>query len=181
MTYADYVAFERGAETKHEYVNGEVYAMAGGSPEHARLQARLARLLGNALEDQPCEVFSSDLRVRVLETKRSTYPDITVVCGRLETADDDPDAVTNPRLIVEVLSPGTEGEDRGSKWSHYQRLGSLEEYVLVSQHDRRVEVFRRDGARWSYESFSAESEVVLKSIGVTLSLQALYASGLDRG
>lgn len=174
MTYAEYLAFEATSDTKHEYVNGQVYAMAGGSPEHSRLAARLARLVGNALEGRPCDVFSSDGRVRVEATGRSTYPDLTVVCGELRRAKDDPDAITNPILLVEILSESTEASDRGEKWAHYQRLASLREYVLVSQDRRNVEVFRRSSSTaWSYEAFDGP-EVTLRSISATLSLDALY-------
>jgi Uma2 family endonuclease len=103
MSYAEYLAFEHRAETKHEYIDGQVHAMAGGSTEHARLTARLIHQLGQARAGRPCEVFSSDLRVRNVESGHSTYPDVTVVCGRIERAPDDEHAATNPRLIAEVL------------------------------------------------------------------------------
>ena len=177
MTYEEYRAFDAAAETKHEYVNGEVYAMAGGTPEHARLQTRVSRLLGNALEGKPCEVYSSDLRVRITATGRSTYPDVTVVCGQLATASDDPHGVTNPRVLIEVLSESTEGDDRGSKWSHYQRIESLEEFVLVSQDQARVEVYRRSGEIWTYRSITSGS-VELESLGVAIALDELYESAL---
>ncbi len=140
MTYAEYLALERASEVKHEYVNGEAYAMAGGSPEHARLQGRALHVLTLALAGKRCDVFTSDLRVRIEATGRSTYPDVTVVCDRIDRAGDDPDAITNPALIVEVLSDSTEAEDRGAKWAHYQRLASLKHYVLVSQREQRVEI-----------------------------------------
>ncbi|MFC1642998.1 Uma2 family endonuclease [Myxococcota bacterium] len=179
MTYDEYLELERTASTKHEYVNGHVYAMAGGTPEHARLQGRVIHLLTVASQGRPCAPFSSALRVRIAETGRSTYPDVTVVCGRVRTAPDDPEAVTNPRVIVEVLSPTTEADDRGDKWAHYQRLESLPEYVLVSQDTQRVEVFRREAARWTYETVGADGELVLPSLGVSLSLRELYANPLE--
>ncbi len=103
-SYAEYLELERSSQTKHEFVNGEIYAMAGGTPEHARLAMKLGRLLGAALDGQPCEVFGSDLRVRVVATGRATYPDLTVVCGRAELDPEDAEAVTNPTVLVEVLS-----------------------------------------------------------------------------
>ncbi len=175
MSYAEYLEREHSAATKHEYVNGLVYAMAGGTIEHGRLAARLGRLVGNALEGHPCDTFSSDVRVRVEATGRSSYPDLSVVCGPRRTAADDRDALTNPTVIFEVLSDGTEASDRGEKWAHYQRLDSLREYVLVSQHEPRVEVFRRtDGGEWRYASY-LEGELELASLGVRVSLEALYA------
>lgn len=175
MTYAEYLALERVSETKHEYVNGLVCAMAGGTVEHGRLAMRLARLVGAALDGRPCDVFSSDVRVRVEATGRSTYPDLSVVCGRRQTAADDDQALTNPTVIFEVLSDTTEGSDRGEKWAHYQRLESLREYVLVSQHAPVVEVFRRtDDGGWRYASHR-EGEVELASIGVSIPIDVLYA------
>ncbi|WP_106391811.1 Uma2 family endonuclease [Enhygromyxa salina] len=178
MSYAEYLAFEREAEAKHEYVNGEVYAMAGGSPEHARLAIRLAAELLRSLADRPCEVFSSDLRVRNLVTGRSTYPDLTVVCGRLLRAPDDELAVVNPVLVVEVLSDGTERQDRGDKWRHYQLIESLQTYVLVSQAAPLLEVFRRADDAWRYQAAGPGQQLTLDDRGLTLDVDALYRSGL---
>lgn len=180
MDYDAYLVHERTSGNKHEYVNGEVYAMAGGTPEHARLQSRLSQLLGQALEGKACAVFSSDLRVRIAATGRSTYPDLSVVCGRVETAPDDLDAAINPKVIVEVLSKATEAEDRGAKWAHYQQLKTLEEYVLVSQDEERVEVFRRDGAVWTYEVFLTGDRIRLASLDVAIDVARLYENPLDR-
>lgn len=179
MSYADYLAFEREAETKHEYINGHVYAMAGGSPEHARLAARLSALLLQALAGRPCEVFSSDLRVRNRQTGRSTYPDVTVICGRIERAPDDQHAATNPLLIAEVLSEGTEMLDRGDKWRHYQRIPSLQTYVLVSQSEPRVEVYRRAGDVWQYQAAGAGEQLLLDDHGLCLEVDELYRSSLS--
>lgn len=173
MSYDDYLALERTSETKHEYVNGQMYAMAGGTPEHGRLAMRLGRLVGNALEGRPCDAFSSDVRVRIVATGRSTYPDLSVVCNALKNASDDRDAIVNPTLLAEVLSDSTEASDRGEKWAHYQLIPSLREYVLVSQHERRVEVFRRADEGWTYTAYH-EGELELRSLGMTLSIEALY-------
>jgi Uma2 family endonuclease len=177
MTYAQYLAFEASSAQKHEYLRGVVWAMAGGTLAHARIGARFSALLARALEGRPCAVFSSDLRVRVEETNRSTYPDLTVVCGKAQVAADDPDAVTNPTLIVEVLSDSTEASDRGEKFAHLRRLESLKEYVLVSQSEPRVEVFRRSGAHWLYLTFTS-GRVELQSVDALLELDAIYADPL---
>ena len=177
-SYADYLAFERTAETKHEYVAGMILAMAGGSPEHARLAGSLARLLGNALEGRSCAVFSSDLRVRIAETDRSTYPDLTVVCGRRETSPDDPDAIVNPTILVEVLSDSTEADDRGEKFAHYRRLVSLQEYVLVAQKAQRIEVYRRDGERWVLTEHGPGTMVELPSIDARIPVDEIYRDPL---
>jgi Uma2 family endonuclease len=179
-SYAEYRAAEERSETKHEYLRGEILAMTGGTPEHSRLAAALTAALGGALRGKPCAVFSSDLRIRVRETDLATYPDLAVVCGRLETSDDDRHGVTNPTVLVEVLSDSTEHYDRGAKFAHYRHLRSLREYVLVAQRERRIEVFRRN-EHGRFELFEAGSgeRVELASIGVTLDVDELYTSPLD--
>jgi Uma2 family endonuclease len=177
MSYAEYLALERNAECKHEYIDGRVQAMPGGSTEHARLTARLIHQLGQALTGRPCEVFSSDLRVRNVESGRSTYPDVTVVCGRIERAPDDEHAATNPRLIAEVLSDSTEAYDRGDKWRDYRRLGSLQTYVLVSRTEPLVEVYRRSGDVWQYQAAGPGQRLQLDD-ELILDIDALYHSGL---
>lgn len=178
MSYAEYLELERDAETKHEYVNGQVYAMAGGSTEHARLAARVTGQFLQGLSDRPCEVFSADLRVRNLATGRSTYPDVTVICGHIQRAPDDQHAATNPMLIVEVLSEGTESQDRGDKWRHYQRIPSLQAYVLVSQAEPQVEVFRRVGDVWQYQAAGPGERLQLDDQGLVIDVDALYRSAL---
>jgi Uma2 family endonuclease len=175
MTYAEYLALERGSEVKHEYVNGQVYAMAGGTPDHGRLAMNVGRLLGAALAGKPCAVFSSDVRVRIESTGRSTYPDLTVVCGRLARAGDDADAIVNPIVLVEVLSDSTEASDRGDKFAHYRRLPSLREYVLVSQTTPRIEVFRRrEGGDWVLSEAGPGEAARLESIDVALPVDEVY-------
>ncbi len=181
MSYAEYVARERVSPTKHEWVNGRVYAMAGGSPEHARLAQAVGGELRAALVGRPCAPFSSDLRVHVVATGRATYPDVTVVCGKIEPAPGDGEAVTNPSVIVEVLSDSTESADRGDKWAHYQRIESLGEYVLVSQREPRVEVYSRDAEHpglWRYREAGPGQRVELPSLGVSFAVDAIYTNPL---
>jgi len=174
MTYAEFLAFEEASEVKHEYLRGEVWAMAGGTPSHSRLQANCIMALGTALRGRPCQVFTSDLRVRIEVTDRSTYPDVTVVCGPPQFASDDANAVTNPIVIVEVLSDSTESADRNEKFSHYRRLSSLQEYVLVDHRRRNVEVFRRKGRTWEFIPSEEAGTVELTSLGVVLNIDELY-------
>jgi Uma2 family endonuclease len=125
-----------------------------------------------------CAVFSADLRVRVEETDRSTYPDVTVVCGKQVAAVDDANAIVNPALIVEVLSDSTEASDRGEKFAHLQHLPSLKEYVLVSQREQRIEVFRRgEGATWTLLPFT-NGRVDLESVDAALEFADVYADPL---
>ena len=174
-TYEQYLAYERDSELKHEYEDGEILAMAGGTRRHNALAARITGAV-DAARGRGCVVFQSDQRVRVLATGKSTYPDVTMVCGPIEGDPADPagPTITNPTLIVEVLSPSTEQKDRGPKWLDYQRIPSLVEYVLVSQMPSRIESYRRlPSGTWEYRE-ATEGKVQLHT-GATLDLAALYA------
>ncbi len=173
-TYAEYVALANDSDVKYEYVAGEVVAMAGGSVTHARLISRLSSLLDRALDGKPCIVLPSDLRVRIRAADRATYPDIFVVCGEPERDPDDDHAVVNPTAIIEVLSDSTHQSDRTDKFAAYRRLTSLREYVLVSQRERRIEVYRREGRRWYLEESGAGERIRLESLGVELTLDEAY-------
>ena len=179
MSYAEYLALCASADAKHEYEDGVAVAMTGGSPEHGRLAVALASLLTNALEGRPCRVLSSDVRVRIEETNRALYPDLSVVCGDVETASDDEYGVTNPSVIVEVLSPHTEANDRGAKFASYRRLPTVQEYVLVSQNEPRLEVFRREGDHWSLYEWGPGESLVLTSLSVSISVDRLYRDRIE--
>jgi Uma2 family endonuclease len=174
FTFRDYLALEEASNVKHEYFAGEIYAMAGGTPEHAALAVAVSAALFDQLAGSDCRVFSSDLRVRVLATGLATYPDVTVVCGDLEHDPENPATITNPTLVVEVLSPSTESYDRGEKLEHYRQIPSLRECVLVA-HDRwRIEAWRRDaGGSWS-QSIAEAGALDLTSVGCRLEVEALY-------
>lgn len=174
MTYAEYLAAERVSDVRHEYLRGQVFAMAGGTPEHGRLAASVIVLLGRELRDRPCTVYTSDVRIRIEETDRSTYPDVSVVCGLRQTAKGDADALVNPGVLVEVLSDSTEADDRGEKFAHYRRIPSLREYVLVSQRTPRIEVYRRDGDEWILAEATSGGRAVIPSLGVELSVDEVY-------
>lgn len=179
MSYAEYVAAEKQAEVRHEFLNGEIFAMAGGTPEHGALAVAIAGELHVALAGRPCRVYSSDVRVRVLTTGLATYPDASVVCGHLETDPADPDAIVNPTLLVEVLSDSTEAYDRGAKAAHYRRIPSLREYVLVGQQEPLVEVYRRnERGRWELLEARAGERVDLASLGIQLEVDAIYRNPL---
>jgi Uma2 family endonuclease len=174
-TYDEYLAYERASELKHEFVEGEIVAMAGGSRRHNALASRVSAALENA-RPPGCTAFQSDQRIRVLATGLTTYPDASMVCGSIEgdPADASGDTITNPTLIVEVLSPSTEHADRGYKWEQYQLIPSLREYALVSQTSPRVEIYRRlTSDSWEYHDVR-EGTTQLFS-GPTLDLSTLYA------
>lgn len=177
-TYAEYLALEVSSTVKHEYIGGVVVAMAGGTIEHGRLVARLTALLSAALQGRPCVVLPADVRVRIRAADRATYPDLHVVCGEIERDDDDDQAVVNPIVIVEVLGDSTAEADRGDKFADYRRLRSLQEYVLLSQRERRVDVYRRDGPRWVLDERLRGTNVDLSSIGVSIAVDDVYVDGL---
>ena len=179
MSYAEYLAAESASETRHEFLNGEVWAMAGGTPEHSALAAAMIGELGVALRGKPCRVYTPDVRVRVLATGLSTYPDVTVVCGAEETATEDPDALVNPVVLVEVLSDSTEGYDRGMKAAHYRRIPSVQAYVLVSQREPLVELYRRRNDRWELVEARPGEWLDLPVLDVRLDVQAIYANPFE--
>jgi len=174
-TYAEYLAYERDSGLKHEYDDGEILAMAGGSRRHNALASRVSAAL-EVGRRTGCIAFQSDQKVRVLATGRATYPDASMVCGPIEGDPADPSGatITNPTVIVEVLSASTEEADRGGKWQHYQLIPSLQEYVLVSQSEARIETYRRlaSGA-WEYRD--TKTGDVHLVCGATLKLASLYS------
>ncbi len=179
--YAEYLALEAGSSVRHEYLDGEIYAMAGGSPDRAALAAAAIALLGPRLPPG-CRIFTSDLRVRIPATGLSTYPDAAVVCGPTRRADDDPLAVVNPLLLVEVTSPSTEDYDRGEKLRHYRSLPSLREVVIVSHREPRVTVVRRRADGWTELAAGPGETVALEAIAAGLAVDELYRGGFeDRG
>lgn len=175
-TLADYLAVEEASAVRHEYLNGEIFAMAGGTPEHAALAAAIVVLLGAKLE-RDCRPYSAHLRIRVEATGLATYADASVICGEPVRDPASPTHVTNPSLVVEVLSPSTEAYDRGDKREHYQQIPSLSAYVLVAQDKRRVEVFaRRPDGSWDCQVVGAGGSVALGVMGVSLVVDELYAA-----
>ena len=177
-TYAEYVAFAETADLKHEYVDGEIVAMSGGTIVHGRLIGRVTALVGRALEGRPCVVLPAEVRVRIRAADRATYPDLFVVCDGVETDPDDDHAVVNPTVIVEVLSSSTADSDRGDKFAAYRRLRSLREYILVSQKERRIDVYRRDERRWNLDEYGTGETLQLESISVELAVDEVYADAL---
>ena len=174
-TYEEYLAYERDSKLKHEYEDGVIVAMAGGSRRHNALASRVSAAL-EAARARGCVAFQSDQKIRVLRTGKATYPDASMVCGPIEGDPADPSGatITNPILIVEVLSASTEEEDRGNKWQHYQLIPSLMEYVLVSQTHPRVESYRRlPSGAWEYRD-TTDGTVQLLS-GATVDMATLYA------
>jgi Uma2 family endonuclease len=173
-SFAEYVALEEYSNVRHEFRDGSILAMAGGSPEHAALIASVAAALVPGLVGSRCAVHSSDLRIRVQTTGLATYPDASVVCAPRELDPEDRNTLLNPRLIAEVTSPSSEAYDRGKKREHYQQIASLEEYVVVSHRQRQVEIWRRSGDAWTYTAFGAGERTILLSGAVELDVDRLY-------
>lgn len=176
LTLADYLRFEESSDVKHEFHDGEILAMSGASPDHALITANVIAAIHRRLEGKPCRIYSSDLRIAVPPTKRVYYPDASVVCGPLQFHPEDPKKtlITNPTVIIEVLSHATEEYDRGDKFAHYALLPSLRQYVMVSQDRRQVEVLTRGESGWQPDSFPGP-RIAIGSLGIELPLDEIYA------
>ncbi len=175
FTVEEYLEHDSQSPIKNEYFDGQVIAMSGVSRVHSRINSNLAGLLIAALRDRPCEVHIADMRVEVLAQTMYTYPDIAVVCEDARYTGTSVDTLLNPTVIIEVLSPSTEGYDRGTKSGYYRDLESLREYLLVSQDRMQVEQYVRQEVGWLLiEARSAEAVLHLSSIGCDLPLSEIY-------
>jgi Uma2 family endonuclease len=174
-TAEEYLALDRAAEFRSEFIDGEIIAMSGGSMRHSGIKMNLALEVGTPLRGTHCRAFDSDLRVRV-SLRMYTYPDLTVVCGKPMLADDLQDILLNPKVIFEVLSPSTEYHDRGMKFRRYREIESLTDYILVDQDQARIEQFTRGDARtWTFRDYRDASEILLiESIGVSVPIARIY-------
>ncbi len=177
LTEQEYLAFDRAAEYRSEYVRGEMFAMSGSSPRHARLGAKVSFQFELQLQDQRCRSYSSELRIATGPPKNYLYPDVTIVCGALETQEGADDICTNPVLIVEVLSPSTAAYDRGLKFQLYRQISSLNDYLLVHADDILIEHYsRQPNEGWLLrESRGAAARLPLPNLGCELDLGLLYA------
>lgn len=176
-TFGEYVELERrSSEVKHEYVAGEIFAMVGGSVEHSALASALLGLVFGQLRGGPCRPHGADLQISIRAAEVATYADLAIVCDPIERDAESPNHVTNPRVVVEVLSPSSERYDREQKRLYYQQLDSLREYVLVAQDRPHVEVWRREGADWVHGAHESGARVELTSVGVAFDVDELYAA-----
>jgi Uma2 family endonuclease len=177
-SFEDYLAAERECtDAKHEYVAGQVFAMVGATFNHNLIAANLARKLGNQLESGPCTVLSSDMRLRVLTADTCAYPDVVVLCDKPAFHDGRKDVLTDATLLAEVLSPSTEGYDRGGKFAIYRGLPGLRQYLLIAQDRLAIDVFtRQPDGRWLLEAYTdPEVSIPCDSIGCTLTLGEVYS------
>jgi Uma2 family endonuclease len=175
MAESEYLEFERKSDIKHEYIDGEVFAMVGASRAHGLITVNLTRMISNQLRGKDCNLYPADVPIRML-TGKYTYPDLSAVCGEPQFAPDVFDSLTNPTLILEILSPSTEAYDRGKKFRNYRQLPSLQAYILVSQDSPRIERFMLlENGIWGFiEVEGLENNIELASIGCTLKLAEVY-------
>ncbi len=169
---AEYLALERAAEYKSEYFAGEIYAMAGASEAHIIITLNIASELRSQFRGGPCRVYPSEMRVKVQANGLYTYPDVVAVCGERRFEDGHQDTLANPTVIFEVLSPSTEGDDHGKKFTLYRQLESLMEYLLVAQDEARVEHYTRQGSDWLLHDVT--DTIQLASIAAVLPMAAVY-------
>lgn len=178
-TVAEYLELERASDVRHEFHDGEILAMAGGSVKHSRIASNTLIAVGGALRGKPCQPHGSDLKVSIRAEDRFVYPDITIICGepKLDPRASQGEAITNPKVVVEVLSPTTERYDRTKKFEYYRSLDSLEEYVLVSSEEPRIEsFFRQADGTWAFQSWTGvEAQVKLRAVPITLAASEVYA------
>ena len=178
LTEGEYLEIERRAVLKSEFFDGEMFGMSGGTRWHSLIGTNLAREFGNRLKGHRCVPYNTDLRVKVEETRLFTYPDLSVVCGEPRLLDDETDTLLNPTLLVEVLSDSTEAYDRGKKFEHYRQIPSLQEYLLVSQKEPRIEQFiRQESGFWLLrEAAGLEATLELPSLKIPLALAEVFAN-----
>jgi Uma2 family endonuclease len=172
LTYTEYLAYEQASPKKHEFINGQAYVMPGASEDHNLLVGGLFSRIWNHLRGKPCRVFSSDMKLTIALANNATYyPDVMVVCDR---TDSDSYVKQKPCLIIEVLSPPTAMLDRREKLFNYQKLETLQEYVMVSQTEIKVELYRRDSEGWLVQSLSMGESLQLQSIDLAIALSDIY-------
>ena len=179
FTIAEYLELENEADERHEYQDGEILAMAGGSPEQSFIIANFVREAGNSLKGKPCRVAESNLRIRIPHIPRYMYPDASIICGPLQIDPQDPrrQTILNPKVIIEVLSPSTEAYDRGDKFTQYRQIQAFEEYILISQDRPNFESFLRQADEaWSILNFTGlDAAAKIRSLGISIPMAELYA------
>jgi Uma2 family endonuclease len=174
-TVEQYLEMERDSPIRHEYIDGIVYAMAGGTRRQNRVGRNATRLLDDYLGDGPCQVYTADMKVRLANERDHVYPDVGVTCDPRDLEDEAPDYISCPRLVIEVLSESTEAYDRGAKFDLYRGRDTLQEYVLIETDHSAIEVrSRNDDASWTTVTYGPDDRVALHSIGLTIPVAAFY-------
>jgi Uma2 family endonuclease len=175
-TVAEYLALEEAAEYRSEYFEGEIFAMAGGTGEHNLIAKECARAIDDATDGAGCQTTLLDLKVRIEGSSAYYYPDISVVCGKFLYEDDKHTILTNPIVLIEILSDSTADFDRGKKFTRYRQISSLREYVLISQHEPTIDVFyKTDAGFWRFDNYTGlDSVMELRSLGIQIKLADIY-------
>lgn len=176
LTEEEYLAFEKSSQEKHEYYQGEVFAMSGANTRHNFIFKNVYGKLAYRLEGKPCQPFGSDMRLNIPENTLYTYPDITIYCGELKTSELDEDTVVNPSVVIEILSPSTKEYDRGTKFKLYRAIPTLKEYILIDTDALNVEFFTRiENGIWELKEFkSLEDKIQIKTADFEISLAEIY-------
>jgi Uma2 family endonuclease len=177
FTIEEYLQMERASDVKHEYYQGEIFAMAGASNRHITISSNLIAELHQRLKTSPCFPYGSDMRIHIPENTLFTYPDISIICGEINTFDKDKDTALQPIILIEILSKTTRDYDRGGKFKLYRDIPTLKEYMLVDSENICVEIFRiNEHNHWELEEYKNLQEIVtLPAIGVSVSMEDIYA------
>lgn len=174
-TLDQYLQMERQSPIRHEFVDGRVYAMAGGTRRHNHISRNVTRLLDERLQDGPCQLYTADMKVRLANERDHVYPDASVTCDARDVVDDEPDYISYPRLVVEVLSGSTEKHDRSAKFDLYRARDTFREYVLIETERSEIQVrLRTDDDVWTTAFYGPDDEVVLHSIDATIPVAEFY-------
>ena len=177
FTIEEYLQMERASDVKHEYYQGEIFAMAGASPRHSFISSNLITELHNRLKTSPCFPHGSDMRIHIPENTLFTYPDISIICGDINTFDKDKDTAIQPIILIEILSKSTRNYDRGGKFKLYRDIPTLKEYMLVDSEIINVEIWRlNERNHWELEEYKNLKDIVtLPAINVSISMEEIYA------
>jgi Uma2 family endonuclease len=175
LTMKEYLEWEGTSDQKHEYYQGEVFAMSGARVVHNRISVNFLVALGTRLKGKGCKPFNSDQRIHIPRNTLFTYPDISVICGEPETLDDDHWNILNPSILIEVLSPSTKNYDRGEKFKLYRDIASLKEYILVSSEKAEIEVFRIHEYRWELEEYADPAmSLQIRALNLSIPPEEIY-------
>jgi Uma2 family endonuclease len=176
FTIEEYLEYENASQEKHEYYQGEIFAMSGPKVPHNIIAVNLTTLLGQKLKGNPCRPFNSDQRIYIPQNTLFTYPDISIVCGEIVTKDNDDWNILNPSIIIEILSRATKNYDRGEKFTLYRDIPTLKEYILVDSESIRIETFRvNEAGHWELEEYKRPDEILLiKTIQLSIPLTDIY-------
>lgn len=177
LSIEDYIKIEQETNTRYEYHDGKVFAMVGGTLEHGFISGNTFGEIKFALRNygSDCTTINNDIKLHIEAVNKFVYPDVMVVCGPVERSEKEPNAVTNPIVIVEVLSESTESYDRGDKFHAYRKIESLKEYILIDQYKAQVETFRRESDLWKITRVEGlDEELLIESLGISIRLEHIY-------